>query len=103
MAGNLDSRLNLVRDTGKFPPVLVERLGRWIERAEERELYRINPLSWATSQQTDENLVVDLFLHATAAGVFDLIWSVLCTQCGMNITTPGGLRAFSKTQRHCRL
>jgi len=103
VTGNLESRLQLVRDTRLFPPMLVERLRRFIETAEERELYRVNPLAWAASQQADENLVIDLFLHAAAAGLFELIWNMLCTQCGMVITTPGGLRAFSKTQRHCRL
>ena len=103
MSEALENRLQLVRDTNLFPPGLVVRLGNWIETAEEQDLYRINPLTWAAARQADENLVIDLFLHAARAGIFDLVWSVLCTQCGMLITTPGGLRSMRKTQRHCRL
>ncbi|MBI4081727.1 MAG: hypothetical protein HY423_03875 [Candidatus Lambdaproteobacteria bacterium] len=103
MNTNLESRLELVAQAHAFPSRLLERLGQWVETAPEERLYRINPLLWAAEQQADENLVVDLFLHATMAGIFALVWSVLCTQCGMLITTPGGLRALAHTQRYCKL
>jgi hypothetical protein len=103
MIAALSSRLDVVRETRSFPPFLLDRLERWIETAEERHLYRINPLRWAASHQVDEEMAIELFLHATNAGIFDLVWAVLCTQCGMQITTPGGLRAFSRVKRHCRL
>lgn len=103
MNSALESRLELVGQGHGFPSRLLERLGRWVETAPEERLYRINPLRWAEEQQADEKLVVDLFLHAAKAGIFDLVWSVLCTQCGMLINTPGGLRALAHTQRHCKL
>lgn len=103
MNANLESRLDVVREAQAFPPTLVDRLGRWVESAAENELYRINPILWAAARQVDEDVAIDLFLHAAHAGIFDLVWSVLCTQCGVQITTPGGLRAFSKVKRHCRL
>ncbi len=103
MLANLESRLQMVREAQAFSPGLLERLARWIESAQEADLYRINPLTWAADNHVDENVVIDLFLHATNAGIFDLVWSVLCTQCGLLITTPGGLRAFSRVQRDCRL
>lgn len=103
MLPNLQSRLDLVRESKAFPPTLLDRLGRWIEGAEERQLYRINPLMWAEANEVDEDSALELFLHAASAGIFDLVWAVLCTQCGLHITTPGGLRAFSRIKRHCRL
>jgi hypothetical protein len=103
MLANLESRLQLVREAQAFPPMLLERLARWIESADEQELYRINPLLWAADNHVDENVVIDLFLYATDAGIFELVWSVLCTQCGVLINTPGGLRSFSRVQRICRL
>jgi hypothetical protein len=103
MIAALASRLDVVRETHSFPPALLDRLERWIESAEERHLYRINPLRWAAQNDVDEELGVNLFLHATNAGIFDLVWAIICTQCGMHITTPGGLRAFSRVKRHCRL
>ena len=103
MLVNLESRLQIVREAHPFPTALLDRLARWIETAPEEELYRINPLRWAERNDVDEELAIDLFLHAAKAGVFDLLWSVLCTSCGMLITTPGGLRSFGRTRRHCRL
>jgi len=82
---------------------LLNRLAQWIEKAAEEQLYRINALSWAKDNEVDEALAIELFLHCARAGIFELVWSVLCTQCGLLITTPGGLRAFSRTRRNCRL
>jgi Family of unknown function (DUF5939) len=103
MQSTLESRLNIVREGQSFPPVLVERLAKWVETAPEEKLYRINPLKWAKQYGVDENLTIDLFLRSAKAGIFDMVWSVLCTQCGMLITTPGGLRSLGRTQRQCRL
>jgi len=103
MENPLESRLDIVRGTGLFPPGLLDRFAKWLGSAPEREVFRINPLGWAKQNQVDENLVIDLFLHATRAGVVDMLWSVLCTQCGILVTSPGGLRAMSRGKRHCRL
>jgi hypothetical protein len=103
MQSHLESRLDVVREAHPFTPALLDRLGKWIMTAPEEKLYRINPLKWAAQNGVDENVALDLFLHATQAGVFDMVWSVLCTQCGMLITTPGGLRAMSRNKRQCRL
>lgn len=103
MQETLYSRLQLVREAHAFPPQLLNRLAQWIEKAREEELYRINVLRWAKTHDVDETLAIELFLHCAKAGIFELVWSVLCTQCGLLITTPGGLRAFSRTRRNCRL
>jgi hypothetical protein len=103
MTSLLDSRLDIVREAQKFPPGLLERLEKWVESAPEEQLFRANPLRWAKQNAVDENLVIDLFLHATQAGIFDMQWSVLCTQCGLLVNTQGGLRAMSRGKRHCRL
>jgi Family of unknown function (DUF5939) len=103
MESQLESRLDIVRETLLFPPGLVDRLGSWIASAPEEELYRINILRWAAQMGSDEKLVLDLFLHATTAGIVDMVWSTLCTQCGLLITSPGGLRHMSRAKRHCRL
>lgn len=103
MQSNLEARLDVLREVRIFPPVLVDRLGKWVASGPEDQLYRISPLRWAQQNGIDEHLGIDLFLHATKAGIFDIIWSVLCTQCGLLITTPGGLKAMSRGKRHCRL
>jgi hypothetical protein len=103
MSNLLDARMDIVREEKKFPPVLLERLETWIKTAPEEAVYRINPLRWAKQNAVDEDLVIDLYLHAARAGIFDILWSVLCTQCGLLVNTQGGLRAMSRGRRHCRL
>jgi hypothetical protein len=103
MPSNLEARLDILRGSKSFPPVLIDRLGNWVATAPEEQLYRINPLKWAKKNAVDENLTIDLFLYATNAGIFDMVWSVLCTQCGLLITSPGGLKAMSRGKRQCRL
>ena len=103
MESPFDSRLDLLRETNLFPPGLIDRLGKWIVTAPDEKLYRIPVLRWAKEVGADENLVLDLFLHATQVGIVDMVWSVLCTQCGMLVNSQGGLRAMSKGKRHCRL
>lgn len=103
MNSPLDARLDVVRATNLFPPGLLDRFGKWLATAPESDVFRVNPLSWARRNAVDENLVVDMFLHATHAGLVDMLWSVLCTQCAMLVTSPGGLRAMSRGKRHCRL
>jgi len=103
MTTHLDTRLDLLRETNLFPPGLIDRFGKWIATAPEEKLYRINVLRWAKDVGADENLVIDLFLHATQAGIVDMVWSLLCTQCGILVNSQGGLRAMSRGKRHCRL
>jgi hypothetical protein len=103
MPSTLESRLQLVREAQAFPPQLLNRLAQWLENAPEEQLYRINALRWAKDNEVDETLAIELFLHCAKVGIVDLVWSVLCTQCGLLITTPGGLRAFGRTKRNCRL
>ena len=103
MNGQLESRLDVLSGTNLFPPGLLQRLGTWLATAPEKEVYRINAVGWAKQNQASEDLVIDMFLHATRAGLVDMVWSVLCTQCGMLVTSPGGLRAMSRGKRHCRL
>jgi hypothetical protein len=103
MQSHLERRLDLLRETNRFPPGLIDRFGKWAVSAPEEKLYRINPLRWAKDVGADENLVIDLFLYATHAGIVDMVWSVLCTNCGILVNSQGGLRAMSKGKRHCRL
>jgi hypothetical protein len=103
MQRHLESRLDLLRETHLFPPGLLDRFGKWLTSAPDEQLYRINALRWASQVGADENLVIDLFLHATKTGIVDMVWAVLCTQCGIHVNSQGGLRAMSKGKRHCRL
>jgi class 3 adenylate cyclase len=99
---NLSSRLTLMRRDCPLPGEVVDAFERWVRTAPDDELFRVDVISWAESRGLDEDVGLDIFLHATAAGIFELSWGVLCPACGMMIQTPGGLRALGP-EPHCRL
>jgi class 3 adenylate cyclase len=53
-----------------------------IRSANDEELFRINPLTWAAQKSVDEYEAVDLFLYAAKAGLFYMEWDIICPCCG---------------------
>ena len=102
MTDDLQMRLDLMSRDHGFAPGTVERFGHWVRTAEDHELFRVGVLQWAESHEVAEGEAIDLFLHATKAGIFEMSWGVLCPKCGMLVTTPGGLRALGPDP-HCSL
>jgi class 3 adenylate cyclase len=101
MNDDLQMRLDLVARNHKFPDGLVERFGQWVRTADDPELFRIGVPHWAEDQGVEEDVALDLFLHATKAGIVEMTWGALCPSCGMMLTTPGGLKALSHDP-HCQ-
>ncbi|MBS2032061.1 MAG: adenylate/guanylate cyclase domain-containing protein [Deltaproteobacteria bacterium] len=93
---NLRHRLEPLRESGRFDAALLERLHRFVAESSDEALFRVNPVSFARDQKISERDAIDLFVHATRAGLFDFAWGLLCPICGSFITTPGGLRHLSQ-------
>ena len=55
----------------------------------DRELVRINVLSFAAARGLGEEHAIAAFLHASQLGIFDLSWDVLCPTCRgvLDVTT----------------
>jgi class 3 adenylate cyclase len=64
-----------------FDNALLERLGHTIEYGDEIALARMRPYDFADEWQISRRAVLELFLHATRAGVLDLEWDLLCPLC----------------------
>jgi class 3 adenylate cyclase len=102
MEDTLAARLDAIAKASSLPLALIERFGRWAQTADDGELFRFNPLTWAAKHEVDEDQAVDLLLHATKVGILEMSWGVICPFCGVLITTPGGLRALGPNP-HCRI
>lgn len=98
----LDHRLGLVRESGRFEPAVLDAFTRWIGEAEERELFRANPFHYAQAQGLTPKQAIDLFIHAARAGVFDFSWGIVCPYCAAFISSGGGLRQL-RMGRTCGL
>ena len=92
----LQSRLAAVKNAGRFDAAIVGRLARYLAEAPDEKLFRMNPYRYAAETGTPERVAVDLFLHATHAGVVEFSWGVLCPACGSFVTTDHALRALNE-------
>ena len=77
----LDERLAALEDARAWSPRLISKLENHIRTADDLALFRINAFSFARERNLGENEVIDLFLHATALGLFSMDWSLYCPRC----------------------
>jgi class 3 adenylate cyclase len=102
MNDDLQMRLDLIARNHEFPDGVLETFAKWIRTADDPDLFKVGVVQWAKTNDVDEDVALDLFLHATKAGILEMSWGVLCPKCGMLVTTPGGLKALGPDP-HCQL
>jgi class 3 adenylate cyclase len=90
-----------LREKDAFPGPLLDDFQAFLERAPEEDLFRMSPLRYAADRRIPEQQAIDLFLHATHAGILEFAWGVLCPGCMAFLTTPGALRGIQK--KRCQL
>ena len=98
-AADLDLRLHLLRTTDSLPAPLVETFRTFLLSAPEEAVFRMSPVRWAAAHNATEQQAIDLFLHATHAGILEFAWGILCPGCLAFLTTPGALRTIDR--KHC--
>lgn len=74
-----------------------------VREGTDSELTRINVPAFARKAGVSEELAIKGFLHASALGLFDMSWNVLCPGCGGVLDTNASLRSMSKTEYTCAL
>jgi len=62
-------------------PELVARLIALVERGDDLTLGRLRPYALADVWEVDRRAVLELFLHATRAGLLEFRWDLLCPLC----------------------
>lgn len=92
----LETALAAIEGARTWSPRVISRLEHHVRTAPDEELFRINPLHWASERGVDEYEAVDLFLHSARAGLFLMDWNVICPCCAKvlrSLRTPHGLEA----------
>jgi len=81
---NSDSLVNRLNRLRNYPvnQDLVSRLENYIKNSSDLEVVRMRPFALAYEWNQDPVEVLRFFLYAAKAGVLDLIWQVLCPNCG---------------------
>lgn len=62
-------------------PGLVARLEEFLEHSDDLSLQRIRPYALADHWGVNRRAVLEVFLRATRAGIFDMSWDLLCPSC----------------------
>lgn len=100
MSQQLDARIETLGRTAPFTPQELAGLSEFVRTAPDEALFRINPLGYAAERGMPEARAIDLFVHASRAGIFDLAWEVLCYGCGGYLQSGHALGELS-AQTHC--
>src|SRR6202035_3893492 len=74
-----------------------------VREASDRDLCRINPLTFAAKRGLDEEHIIAAFLHASRLGIFELSWNVLCPGCGGVLGSSATLKSVKHEDYICAL
>ena len=93
----LEERLVALEAAKSWSPRVVSRLETLLRSGADEALYRINPIQFATEKSIAEAEGIDLFLHACAAGLFDMDWMLVCPMCSDVVESFRTLRSEEHT------
>lgn len=74
-----------------------------VREAPDPQLSRVNVYDFAAKAGLPEAEVLDLFIHASRLGLFDLGWNLLCPGCGGVLDAAASLRMLDKETYYCAL
>jgi class 3 adenylate cyclase len=69
----------------------------------DRELCRVNVLTFSAAHGLDQEKAISGFLHAARLGLFEMTWNVLCPGCGGVLDATQTLRSVHKEAYDCAL
>jgi class 3 adenylate cyclase len=98
----LENKMTEVEQARAWSPRVIAKFETLIRGDDELSLYRVDPLAFARERAVAEAEAIDLFLHATRLGLFEMSWDVLCPQSGMVLESFGALRTL-RTHYNCGL
>ena len=81
----------------------VAAIERAVREAADRDLCRVNALTFAAQHGLNEERVIAAFLHAARLGLFELSWTVLCPGCGGVLDAGATLKTLNREEYACGL
>ncbi len=98
----MERQLEALERARSWSPRAVSKLEALLRAPDDSQLFRVNALRFADARGMDEAEAIDLFLHATKAGLFTMEWQLICPLCTDAVDTVGALGAVG-TAYHCSL
>lgn len=78
----LDDLLAKLESVRSWSPRVISKLENLIHASDDYALFRINPIQFAAEKGIAESEAIDLFLHSTRLGLFEMEWHLVCATCG---------------------
>lgn len=78
---NLEEKLVQLEQARSWSPRVISRLEATIRTADDYDLFRMNPIQYASDKNMNEPEAIDLFLHGAKIGLFELEWHLVCAFC----------------------
>ena len=78
----LDKFLGDLEGARAWSPRVISKLENFIRTADDYDLFRVNPIQYATEKNMLESEAIDLFLHSAKLGLFEMEWHLVCPGCG---------------------
>ncbi|PKL77154.1 MAG: hypothetical protein CVV27_06585 [Candidatus Melainabacteria bacterium HGW-Melainabacteria-1] len=88
----------------QVPGISAEALshfGEMLKQLDAWTLFRLNPIAVANMHGFDLKVLLDLLLHSSRIGLFDLNWTVVCPGCGSLEYTWPSINALKVGTVHC--
>jgi class 3 adenylate cyclase len=98
----LDERLTALEAAKGWSPRVVSRLETLLRSGMDEALFRINPIRFAADRGIAEGEAIDLFLHGTLVGIFEMDWLLLCPMCSDVVESLHSLQKLH-SHYHCHL
>jgi len=95
----LDERLAALEAARPWSPRVISKLESEIRGGDDAALFRVNPFTFAAEKNLSASEAVDLFLHATAQGLFEMNWVLFCQLCAC---VAESVRALHDVDAHFR-
>ena len=77
----LRQRLTELGSIASWAPHIFSGLERFIRTASDYDLFRVNPIQYATANGLSEAEGIELFVHAAKVGLFEIQWLLICAYC----------------------
>jgi len=93
----LEEALEKLEQARTWSPRVISKLETVLRTGDDEALFRINPLQYAAERGMKEPEAVELFLHGTRLGLFEMEWHSICGSCGHVVTS---LRSMNGLHSH---
>ncbi|WP_275170293.1 adenylate/guanylate cyclase domain-containing protein [Bradyrhizobium sp. CSS354] len=79
--GLLNQRLIELGSIASWAPQTLSDLEGFIRTSGDYDLFRVNPIQYATANRLSDAEGIELFVHAAKVGLFEMQWLLICAYC----------------------